>query len=342
MSADRFAVTLAVDRNMFAPAVFTAHSVLSHTPRHPFDLVIAVPRNTIARAWIDYAENKVGARVVEFAFERVPSWDRTISRYPPSAFYRYAFDRFLGGAYQKVTYIDPDIRVAGDISALFGLDLGGQPFAAVPDVVIHSDAAGQWQPYLAGLGLNAGIAYANTGVLVIDPASWAKQNLSERVLDYVGKHADACFLADQSALNALVRGDFIKLSPVWNMLSGLWFRSKLAELLSPVVFHYSGAFKPWRPLTWPYDRAVSDLYRAFFRDTPWSDTVNWSGSKAEWRTFLKSRYRAALRRLRGKHPITLISPQTLQAFRHYLETTPFADVEQGLTVWPPDGPLRAA
>ncbi|HEX5212258.1 MAG TPA: glycosyltransferase [Pseudolabrys sp.] len=340
MSADRFAVTLAVDRNLFAPAVFTAHSVLSHAPRHPFDLVIAVPPNTIARAWIDYVEKNVGARVVEFPFDRHLSYGRAINRYPPSAFYRYAFNQFLGDVYQKVIFLDADIRVAGDISTLFGLDLGGQPFAAVPDGVIHSDAAGQWQSYLAGLGLDAGISYANTGVLVIDPANWAKQDLSARVLDYVGKHAEACFLADQSALNAIVRGEFIRLSPVWNMLSGLWFRSKLAEFVSPVVFHYSGAFKPWRPLTWPYDPAVSDLYREFFRDTPWSNVVNWSGSAAEWRSFLRARYRAGLRRLRGK--ASLLSDETMLRFRQYLQTTPFADIQQGLVVRQPDGSLHAA
>jgi lipopolysaccharide biosynthesis glycosyltransferase len=341
MTTDRFAVTLAVDQNLFAPAVFTAHSVLSSVPRHPFDLVIAVPPNAVARSWIDYVEKNVGARVVEFSFERHLSYGRAINRYPPSAFYRYAFDRFLEGAYQKVIFLDADIRVDGDISTLFGLDFGGQPFAAVPDGVIHSDAVGQWQPYLAGLGLDASISYANTGVLVIDPASWAKHDLSGRVLDYVGKHADACFLADQSALNAIVRGDFIKLSPVWNMLSVLWFRSRLAELVSPVVFHYSGAFKPWRPLTWPYDRAVSDLYREFFRDAPWSDAVTWSGSVADWRTFLRARYRAALRRLRGKEPSTLMSAQTMLAFRHYLQTMPFSDIQQGLAVYRPDGSLHA-
>lgn len=263
MSNARFVVTLAVDRGLFAPAVFTAHSVLSRPAKHPFDLVIGVPRNAIPSSWIDYAERKVGVRVVEIAFERHLSFDQSINRYPPSAFYRYAFNHFLQGAYQKVIFLDADIQVVGDISTLFGLDLEGKPFAAVPDVVIHSDALGQWQSYLGGLGLDTGISYANTGVLVIDPARWEQQDLSARVLDYVNKHAAACFLADQSAVNALVRGQFTKLSPIWNMLSVLWFRSSLAELVSPAVFHYSGSSKPWRPLTWPMI-APSAIFTATF------------------------------------------------------------------------------
>jgi lipopolysaccharide biosynthesis glycosyltransferase len=340
MSTDRFAVTLAVDRGLFAPAVFTAHSVLSHPAKHPFDLVIAVPLNAIPSGWIDHAQREVGVRVVECAFERHLSFDRSINRYPPSVFYRYAFNRFLEGAYKKVIFLDADLRVVGDISTLFGLDLEGQAFAAVPDVVIHSDAPGQWRDYLAGLGLDAGISYANTGVLVIDPVRWEQQNVSGRVLDYVNKRAAACFLADQSAVNALVRGQFTKLSPVWNMLGVLWFRSSVAEVVSPAVFHYSGSSKPWRLLTWPYDRAISGLYRNFFQTTPWSDTVNWSGSAAEWRSFLRTRYRAGLRQLRGKVP--LVSEQTILQFRHHLQTTPFADLQQGLVVRQPDGSLHAA
>jgi len=341
MSTDRYAVTLAVDRGQFAPAVFTAHSVLSRAAKHPFDLVIGAPRNKIPASWIDYAQREVGVRVVEIDFERHLSFGQSINRYPPSALYRYAFNEILERAYQKVIFLDADIRVVGDISTLFGLDLEGQAFAAVPDVVIQSDAVGQWRDYLAGLGLDPSISYANTGVLVIDPARWEKEDLSGRVMRYVSQHAAACFLADQSAVNALVRGEFTKLSPIWNMLGVLWFRSDVDELLSPAVFHYSGSSKPWRPLTWPHDRAVSDLYRDFFRLTPWSSTVSWSGSAAEWRGFFRARYRAGLRRLRGEGASTARSSRTMLKFREHLKTMPFADVRQGLAVWRPDGLLHA-
>ena len=341
-TSHRFAVMLAVDRSMFAPAVFTAHSALSGTPKSPFDLIIAVPQNAIPRTWIDYAETQVGATVREVPFDRHLSSARTINRYPPSALYRYFFNQFLDSGYRKVIYLDADIRAVGDISVLFDLDLEGQPFAAAPDVSIHSDVFGQWRSYLAGLGLDETACYANTGVLVIDPHRWAMQNMSERILTYLSKHPDACHMVDQSALNALVRGEFLKLSPVWNMMSRVWFGLNLADLVHPVVFHYSGANKPWRPLTWRHERAVSDLYRDFFRHTPWPDAVSWLGTFAEWLQFLTFRRQTILRRLRGAPSFKPVPAQSVLKFRQFLQTVSFADVRQGLATWQPDGSLRAA
>ena len=118
---------------MFPPAVFTAHSVRRHTPKTSFDLIIAVPQNTIPRAWIDYAEAHAGVTVRECAFDSHLAITRTSNRYLPPLTYRYFFDRFLASGYRKLIYLDADIEVRGDISALFALDLEGHAFAAVPD-----------------------------------------------------------------------------------------------------------------------------------------------------------------------------------------------------------------
>jgi len=342
-SSHPFAVLLTVDGGMFAPALFTAHSVLRRAPKTPFDLVIAVPQNSVPRAWIDYAEMHIGVTVSEIAFDRHLSVTSTGNRnLPPSALYRYFFDRVLGPRYRKVIYLDADMRVDGDISALFDLDCEGHPFAATPDGMISSDASGQWRAYLARLGLDETVCYANTGLLVIDPERWAAQEVSARLLDYLGRHAEACTLVDQSALNAVVRGSFQKLSPVWNMLSGIWFASDIADTIHPVVFHYSGASKPWRPLTWPYDPAVTELYRDFFRSLPWPAAVNWSGDFADWRQFLRFRRRAVLRRLRGRPAVKPVADETMMKFRQFVRNEPFADVRQGIVQWQADGSLGAA
>jgi len=161
-------------------------------------------------------------------------------------------------------------------------------------------------------------------------------------LDYLGRHAEACTLVDQSALNAVMRGSFQKLSPVWNMLSGVWFASDIADTIHPVVFHYSGASKPWRPLTWPYDPAVTELYRDFFRSLPWPAAVNWSGDFTAWRQFFRFRRRTFLRRLRGKPTVKPVAAQTMTKFRQFMQTASFADVRQGIAKWRQDGSLGAA
>jgi lipopolysaccharide biosynthesis glycosyltransferase len=341
-STDRFAVMLAVDRNMFPPAVFTAHTVRRHAPKTPFDLIIAVPENTLPRAWIDYAESHAGVTVRECAFDHHLAITRTSNRYlPPSATYRYFFDRFLTTGYRKVIYLDADIEVRGDISALFALDLEGHAFAAAPDALIDSDARATVRDYRARLGLTDETCYANSGVLVINPERWTQQGLTERVIRYLGDHLDDCYWVDQDALNAVVRGGFQKLSPVWNMMAILWYRSDIAATIAPAVLHYADTSKPWRPLMWRYDRAVTERYRDFFRATPWPDAVSWSGSPAEWAMFLRFRQRATLRWLRRRPALKPLPPETMAMFRRQLATLPFGDIRQSLAVWHPDGSLRA-
>ena len=172
----------------------------------------------------------------ECAFDQHLAITRTSNRYlPPSATYRYFFDRFLASGYRKLIYLDADIEVRGDISALFALDLEGHAFAAVPDSLIDSDARATVRSYRAAARPRGRDRYANSGVLVIDPERWTQQGLTERVIRYLGDHLDDCYWVDQDALNAVVRGDFQKLSPVWNMMAILWYRSDIAATIEPAV-----------------------------------------------------------------------------------------------------------
>ena len=155
---------------MFAPALFTAHSVLRRAPKTPFDLVIAVPQNSIPRPWIDHAETQLGVKVTEAAFDRHLSITSTSNRnLPPSTLYRYFFDRVLGPRYRKVIYLDADMRVDGDISACSISIAKVIRSRRSRTRIINSDASGQWRAYLARLGLDETVCYANTGLLVIDP-----------------------------------------------------------------------------------------------------------------------------------------------------------------------------
>jgi hypothetical protein len=126
------------------------------------------------------------------------------------------------------------------------------------------------------------------------------------------------------------------------MLSGIWFASDIADTIRPVVFHYSGANKPWRPLPWPYDPAVTKLYRDFFRSLPWPAAVNWSGDFTDWRQFFRFRRRTFLRRLRGRPAVKPVPAQTMTKFRQFMQTASFADVRQGIAKWRQDGSLGAA
>ena len=52
------------------------------------------------------------------------------------------------------------------------------------------------------------------------------------------------FHLDQSALNLLLRGDFLELSPAFNLMTPLW-NSFVREAIAPAIVHFTGALKPW-------------------------------------------------------------------------------------------------
>ena len=194
--------------------------------------------------------------------------------------------------------------------------------------------------YRARLGLADETCYANSGVLVIDPERWTQQGLTERVIRYLGDHLDDCYWVDQDALNAVVRGDFQKLSPVWN----------IGDPLVPLRHRRDDRAR--RSALCGYEQAVAAAdvalrphrHRALpriLRPTPWPDAVRWSGSPAEWAMYLRFRQRAALRWLRRRPALKPLPPETIAAFRRQLATLPFGDIRQGLAVWQPDGSLRA-
>jgi lipopolysaccharide biosynthesis glycosyltransferase len=112
---------------------------------------------------------------------------------------RYFFDLFLPSRYERRIYLDADIRVLGDISPLFNLDLGPHAFAASPDVAFaaYDGSNGNWiADYIPKIEWDTAVRYANAGVLLIDRARWQQLDLSRRVIEHLRTHLDICFLAD--------------------------------------------------------------------------------------------------------------------------------------------------
>lgn len=173
----------------------------------------------------------------------------------------------------KVLYLDADIIVNCDLSALFSTDLRQKPLAAMADygLVLGSE---HWVDYrvkydgksyrfndytrdVLGLGY---LDYLNAGVLLVDASLW--ENISARAIRFLQDHPTLPFL-DQDALSHIVGGNFVRLDPRYNSFSYLAFpdgRSlpekirglarkyhavRRAWLKDPKIIHFAGSNKPW-------------------------------------------------------------------------------------------------
>jgi lipopolysaccharide biosynthesis glycosyltransferase len=227
---------------------------------------------------------------------------------PSAALYRLRVEELLPRSVERLIYLDADIAVRESLHGLWAHDLGDHLLAAVRDPVAPwaaSPRALDWQQ----LGLLPETPYFNSGVMLIPLRRWREENVSRRALELLGTH---CLKhADQCALNILAAGNWMTLSPRWNLQGGhltgpgslAWVteaRGVLEEALrAPAIIHYNHS--DWRA---PWETESTHPYRAaWYEDLDRTAWAGWrpSGSDVFNRLKLSATYiRRAARALSGR------------------------------------------
>lgn len=177
----------------------------------------------------------------------------------------------------RAIYLDADVLVRDDLAKLYSIDLGGKTLAAARDqFVLWVGHPWYGLNSFRTLGLDARDAYFNSGVMVIDVDRWIELEYEQKCLDYLRQN-DYLRYHDQDVLNVCLIGDWVELSPAWNLFAYLewefiemvigsdaWRRAKE----SPAIVHYVGDshFKPWnvrvedeeKPLYFDEWRAIAE------------------------------------------------------------------------------------
>jgi lipopolysaccharide biosynthesis glycosyltransferase len=174
--------------------------------------------------------------------------------------------------FERVLYLDSDIVVADDLSPLWEVRLGDYPFWAIENFEPSTLALAL--PRIApALNAPADARYHNSGVLLMNMPAWREAKISERAAEFLDCYGDRISFGDQDALNGVVKGQWGRLDPKWNiqLLTLPDYRydgsnaseSKTLQdslLNAPGILHYTGPRKPWH---WRY-RGLGEW--AFFRD----------------------------------------------------------------------------
>jgi lipopolysaccharide biosynthesis glycosyltransferase len=178
------------------------------------------------------------------------------SGFPLATAYNVLAPLFLLGGESRAIYMDADMVVTEDLSALWTMQLG-TPVGAVLDAhIVWMASPSMWRPWKEE-GLEPLTPYLNTGLMLIDLDHWRAERLTERTLDYLEKYELPC--VDQDALNLALRGKFDKLHPRYNSMP--YHHLKMLRYLDtvecddvigeaitkPSVIHYHRSFfgKPW-------------------------------------------------------------------------------------------------
>jgi hypothetical protein len=250
----------------------------------------------------------------------------------------------LASRYQRVLYLDCDIRVESSIAALIKLDLGGAPLAAVDDYTLphlpHDNPRrnDRIRRRRREIGHSAAEPYFNAGVMLIDAGLWRSGETTKAALALLAR-LDAVGANDQEILNVLFRGRWTALSPRWNFT--FFHDLGFEPALRPLIYHYAGA-KPWE-LRWDRDsshvRAIAEL----FVDAPLPDFLRRNPTLADYRRALIKTAKWGLRhRCRFPRPAEIArcmrdarAPRMREAFASYLTANirarRFLDVRAGIT-----------
>ncbi len=162
-----------------------------------------------------------------------------------ASYYRISIPDFFDQKVEKIIYLDCDIIVKKDIIFLWETDLQEYPIAAVENISKTTYKK-------SGLPQKD---YFNSGVMLLNLKKWRDENISKQVLTFIVENPELIDSHDQCALNGIIKGNWKKLSLIWNMQTGLYRRSMQVDRLikeqsdcaiwDPGIIHYIGWPKPW-------------------------------------------------------------------------------------------------
>lgn len=189
-----------------------------------------------------------------------------------SAYLRLKVASTLPKTIKKCLYLDTDMLILSDIRDIFNTNLDDYLLAAVGD--FHTSRI---LPAYAGktsYAFDATQPYFNSGMLLINLEKWRKEQIENKLLDFLATYQ--VVYHDQDAINAIAKDRILKLSPKWNAMLLFkiaieeWTRAKLLfgigegqlpytreyfaqEVKSPAILHLCGDHipKPWQS---PYSK----------------------------------------------------------------------------------------
>jgi lipopolysaccharide biosynthesis glycosyltransferase len=127
------------------------------------------------------------------------------------------------------------------------------------------------------LGLNPQSPYFNSGVMLIDLASWRRERLADQFLRCLAENERYVWCWDQYALNVVLADRWCILPLRWNVGAHTFEYPTTREIPvgsidyqeminDPAIVHFTTEFKPWRPGARHPQR---DLYFAALDETAW-------------------------------------------------------------------------
>jgi lipopolysaccharide biosynthesis glycosyltransferase len=271
----RTATCFTPDRAFFAPAVRAIASMVEAEPDVEHEIFLICEPDDVAPGF-DRLPSPLRERIqlMTLDFSRFDAKLAGKGRFSRAVFRRLFLDEILPPHFERIVTIDSDMLIVRPgLKRLENFNLGGRPLAAAYDMIFLMDLKGdalarQFQRSRRSLGLALDTPYFNAGLMAINRAAWRTEKLTERVTKALRDEPGRYPFMEQDALNAMLKGNFMALSPRFNFM-GDFFLLDLERSLEPIVLHFVNAPKPWELNSWRGEARFAENYRAWFAASPW-------------------------------------------------------------------------
>jgi len=206
--------------------------------------------------------------------------DLHVSRYITlSSYLRLLAPSVLPEDFDRVLYLDSDMVILSDLSALYDSLFNDNAILAARDFHIGIVSAPDGVFNYAELGIPAENHYFNAGVLLINLRRWREEKIADCILRYLNLHKASVHFYDQGGMNAILHNSWTEIDPAWNQTRGILFPEIWKKLgystaewkrakNHPRIVHFDGPAKPWLPgIRWPdYSHFFTYLDRTAYRN----------------------------------------------------------------------------
>ncbi|SFS19533.1 glycosyltransferase family 8 protein [Yoonia litorea] len=245
-------------------------------------------------------------------------------------FLRLAALEQLSEEFERVVYFDSDIFARwGSVAHLSLIEMADRPLAAVRDVSLwQGKPIGKHRDYHRSLPAKVRGNYFNSGMLLVNSDAFRLEEIGRRAATYWTENPETCRFGDQSALNRVVDGNWIELSPSWNWQAILPYQPLIASR-NPRIVHFIGRNKPWVDPLAHQEEIYWYKMQLFLRENSLHDEID--AHRRGFRQPVEERKRfRVLRDLAGD------VFETRKRLQHYFDRDDFADISAGLQTYRTD------
>ena len=200
------------------------------------------------------AEQNITASIIRRESQPHPGYQRERTPYglgSSATYTRLHLDEYFDISWQRILYLDADVRVVSPLDPLIETDLHGNPLgAAVQDK-----------------GWNTG-PYFNAGVLLFAWETGLAATLLRETSRFLIENPDLCRFADQDALNYVFQGHWRPIDRRWNFINAL---ARQFPYRRPYIKHPTTKNKPWQRGRRPHMLTDGIWYWRVLRNSPWPD-----------------------------------------------------------------------